>query len=38
MTGGGGAGTDKPVVRLAAATKRMVRERIQDRLKKAVGE
>jgi ribonuclease HI len=31
-TGGGGA--DKPTIRLAAAAKRMVRERIQDRWKK----
>jgi ribonuclease HI len=31
---GGGTGADKPVIRLAAAAKRMVRERIQDRWKK----
>ncbi|KAJ6088002.1 hypothetical protein N7467_006916 [Penicillium canescens] len=33
-TGGGGTGADQPTTRLAAAAKRMVRERIQDRWKK----
>ncbi|KAJ6078205.1 uncharacterized protein N7446_001141 [Penicillium canescens] len=33
-TSGGGTGTDQPTIRLAAAAKRMVRERIQDRWKK----
>ncbi|OGE46660.1 hypothetical protein PENARI_c147G02044 [Penicillium arizonense] len=33
-TGGGGTGADQPTIRLAAAAKRMVRERIQDRWKK----
>ncbi|OGE48033.1 hypothetical protein PENARI_c033G02287 [Penicillium arizonense] len=31
---GGGTGTDQPTIRLAAAAKRMVRERIQDHWKK----
>ena len=31
---GGGTGADQPTIRLAAAAKRMVRERIQDRWKK----
>jgi hypothetical protein len=31
---GGGPGTDHPIIRLAAAAKRMVRERIQDRWRK----
>ncbi|OQD87594.1 hypothetical protein PENANT_c005G08922 [Penicillium antarcticum] len=30
----GGAGADKPTIRLAAAAKRMVRARIQDRWRK----
>ena len=34
VTGAGGTGADQPTVPLAAAAKRIVRERIQDRWKK----
>jgi hypothetical protein len=34
IAGGATGGADKPVIRLASAAKRMVRERIQDRWKK----